>query len=81
MSDGRSVRWKTILRAHNVGELPPESQDALTAYGVRFTRQVFPGATLPAKATVATIREEDGQHFVDDLEGAVIREGDEEGSG
>ena len=34
-SDGRSVRWKTILRADNVGELPPESQDALTAYGVR----------------------------------------------
>ncbi|PZC44643.1 MAG: Acyl dehydratase [Chloroflexi bacterium] len=37
----------------------------LTAFGVRFTRQVFPGATLTAKATVAAVRQEDGQHFVD----------------
>ena len=34
-SDGRSVCWKTILRADNVGQLPPESQDILTTYGVR----------------------------------------------
>ena len=37
----------------------------LTAFGVRFTRQVFPGATLTAKATVDAVRQEDGQHFVD----------------
>ena len=37
----------------------------LTAYGVRFTSQVFPGATLTATATIEAIREENGEHFVD----------------
>jgi acyl dehydratase len=37
----------------------------LTRYGVRFARQVWPGDTLTAKATVEAIREEEGQHFVD----------------
>jgi len=37
----------------------------LTKYGVRFTRQVWPGDTLTATATVKAIREEGGQHFVD----------------
>ena len=37
----------------------------LTYYGVRFTSQVFPGATLTAKATVTDIREEDGQQIAD----------------
>jgi acyl dehydratase len=37
----------------------------LTKYGVRFTRQVWPGDTLTAKATVAAIRQEGGQYFVD----------------
>ncbi len=37
----------------------------LTKYGVRFTRQVWPGDTLTAKATIEALREEDGQHFVD----------------
>jgi acyl dehydratase len=37
----------------------------LTKFGVRFTDQVWPGDTLEATATVAAIREEDGQHFVD----------------
>jgi acyl dehydratase len=37
----------------------------LTKFGVRFTNQVWPGDTLEATATVAAIREEDGQHFVD----------------
>jgi acyl dehydratase len=37
----------------------------LTAFGVRFTSQVFPGATLTATATVGAIREEDGQQYVD----------------
>ena len=32
----------------------------LTYYGVRFTAQVFPGATLTAKATISDIREEKG---------------------
>jgi acyl dehydratase len=37
----------------------------LTKFGVRFTRQVFPGDTLDAKATIKDIRKEGGQHFVD----------------
>ena len=37
----------------------------LTYYGVRFTSQVFPGATLTAKATITEIREEDGNTIAD----------------
>ena len=37
----------------------------LTNYGVRFTRQVWPGDSLTAKATVKEIREENGQQLVD----------------
>ncbi len=37
----------------------------LTKYGVRFTRQVWPGDTLDAKAVVKEIREEDGRFYVD----------------
>lgn len=37
----------------------------LTKYGVRFVKQVWPGDTLTAKATVAAIREDHGQHLVD----------------
>ncbi len=37
----------------------------LTAYGVRFTRQVWPGDSLSATATIDAVREEDGQHLVD----------------
>lgn len=37
----------------------------LTKYGVRFTKQVWPGNSLVSTATVTAIREEDGQHFVD----------------
>ena len=37
----------------------------LTKYGVRFTRQVWPGDTLTATATVEAIRQEGGQYFVD----------------
>lgn len=37
----------------------------LTKYGVRFTSQVFPGATLTATATISDIREEGGNHFAD----------------
>ena len=37
----------------------------LTKYGVRFVKQVWPGDSLTAKATVTGLREEGGQHFVD----------------
>lgn len=37
----------------------------LKAFGVRFTSQVFPGATLTAKATVTAIRDENGEKIVD----------------
>jgi len=37
----------------------------LTKFGVRFTNQVWPGDTLDSKATVAGLRQEGGQHFVD----------------
>ncbi len=37
----------------------------LTAYGVRFTEQVWPGDTLTATATVDALREQDGKHLVD----------------
>ena len=37
----------------------------LTKFGVRFTNQVWPGDDLDATATVAAIREENGQQFVD----------------
>jgi acyl dehydratase len=37
----------------------------VTKFGVRFTNQVWPGDDLDVKATVAAIREEGGQHFVD----------------
>jgi acyl dehydratase len=37
----------------------------LTKYGVRFTNQVWPGDTLTATATVAEIRSEGSDQFVD----------------
>ncbi|MBT3899039.1 MAG: acyl dehydratase [Gammaproteobacteria bacterium] len=37
----------------------------LRSFGVRFTAQVFPGATLTATATVAAIRDEDGEAIAD----------------
>jgi acyl dehydratase len=37
----------------------------LTKFGVRFTNQVWPGDTLDSTATVAALREESGEHFVD----------------
>lgn len=37
----------------------------LTNYGVRFVKQVFPGDTLTATATITALREEGGQHFAD----------------
>jgi acyl dehydratase len=37
----------------------------LTKYGVRFSRQVWPGDTLEGKTTVEAIREEDSVKYVD----------------
>ena len=48
----------------------------LTAYGVRFTRQVWPGDTLTATAKVDALREEDGQHLVDLSVTTVNQDGD-----
>ena len=53
----------------------------LTKFGVRFTRQVWPGDALTSKATVAAIREEGGQHFVDLTVSTVNQEGTEVVSG
>ena len=48
----------------------------LTKYGVRFVKQVWPGDTLTAKATVEAIREEDGQTLVDLAVSTVNQDGD-----
>ena len=53
----------------------------LTKFGVRFTRQVWPGDTLTAKATVDAVREEDGEHFVDLKVSTVNQDGVEVVSG
>src|SRR5262247_1943082 len=53
----------------------------LTKYGVRFTRQVWPGDSLTAKATVKALREEGGQHFVDLEVSTVNQDGAEVVSG
>ena len=53
----------------------------LTKYGVRFTRQVWPGDVLTAKATVEALREEGGKHFVDLTVSTVNQEGAEVLSG
>jgi acyl dehydratase len=53
----------------------------LTSYGVRFTRQVWPGDTLTATATVKAIREEGGRHFVDLEVSTVNQDGAEVISG
>ena len=37
----------------------------LTKYGVRFVKQVWPGDSLTAKATVTGLRKEGGQNYVD----------------
>ena len=53
----------------------------LTKYGVRFTRQVWPGDTLTATATVKAIHEEGGKHFVDLDVSTVNQDGAEVVSG
>jgi acyl dehydratase len=53
----------------------------LTSFGVRFTRQVWPGDNLTAKATVKAIREENGTCFVDLDVSTINQEGAEVLSG
>jgi acyl dehydratase len=48
----------------------------LTKYGVRFSKQVWPGDTLIATATVDAVREEDGQWFADLLVTTTNQDGD-----
>jgi acyl dehydratase len=45
----------------------------LTRYKVRFTKQTWPGETLTAKITVASKRDEGGDHLVD-LECLVVNQ-------
>ncbi len=49
----------------------------LTKFGVRFVRQVWPGDTLTAKATVEAIREEDGEQLLDVALSTTNQEGQE----
>ena len=49
----------------------------LTKFGVRFTNQVWPGDSLTATVTVAGLRHEDGQHFVDLSLSTVNQDGKE----
>jgi acyl dehydratase len=53
----------------------------LTKFGVRFTRQVWPGDTLTTKATVEAIREENGIHLVDLTVSTVNQDGAEVANG
>lgn len=53
----------------------------LTKFGVRFTRQVWPGDTLIATATVEAVREENGEHFVELAVSTVNQDGAEVVSG
>lgn len=49
----------------------------LTKFGVRFTSQVFPGATLTATATISDIREEGGVQYADISVSTTDEEGTE----
>jgi acyl dehydratase len=50
--------------------------EALTAYGVRFVKQVFPGDSLVASATVTELHDRDGARYADlDVE-TVNQDGD-----
>jgi len=53
----------------------------LKKYGVRFVRQVFPGDSLTATATVEAIRDEDGDKVVDLKVSTVNQDGQEVVSG
>ena len=53
----------------------------LTKCGVRFTNQVWPGDSLDSNATIAAIRNENGQHFVDLTVSTINQDGKEVLSG
>ena len=53
----------------------------LTKYGVRFTRQVWPGDSLTAHATVKEIRQVEGEYIVDLEVSTVNQDGAEVISG
>ena len=53
----------------------------LSKYGVRFVAQVWPGDSLTARATVAAIRDEDGQKLADLTVVTVNQDGKEVVSG
>jgi acyl dehydratase len=53
----------------------------LTSYGMRFVAQVWPGDTLTARATVAALREREGEHFVDLTLSTINQDGREVASG
>jgi acyl dehydratase len=53
----------------------------LRSYGMRFVSQVWPGDTLTARATVAAIREQGGEHFVDLTLSTINQDGREVASG
>jgi acyl dehydratase len=50
--------------------------EALTNYGVRFVKQVFPGDTLTATATVTAVRDEGGSQLADLDVSTVNQDGD-----
>jgi acyl dehydratase len=49
----------------------------LVSFGARFKRQVWPGDTLTAIATVEAVRREDGQHYADLALSTRNQEGEE----
>ena len=53
----------------------------LTNFGVRFSKQVWPGDDLTSTATIKELREEDGQHFVDLMVSTKNQKGEEVVSG
>jgi len=72
-----------MLSMGMTGKMPTNyvGDGRLKSYGVRCTSQVFPGATLTAKATITDIREEDGEQIAaieistQDAEGVVVIKG------
>jgi len=49
----------------------------LVSFGVRFKRQVWPGDTLTATATVEAVREDDGRHYADLALSTTNQDGEE----
>jgi acyl dehydratase len=53
----------------------------LTRFGLRFVSQVWPGDTLTARATIASLREHEGQPIVDLTLSTVNQDGREVAAG